>query len=282
MTSVLPRFGITHTFVNGNDPASWAAALRRETRVFYAESITNPMMHVPDLRAIADFARAHELVSIVDNTMASPVNFRPLAVGFELVVHSATKYLNGHSDIAAGAVMGEAELVRRLGHLLDHLGGALDPHACFLLQRGIKTIAVRVREQNETGLRIARLLAEHPGVARVNYPGLADARGHVHARNLFDGFGGMLSFELEGGLASAERFTGRLRIPLHAASLGGVETLVIRPAVTAYANVGAEDRERLGVSDALIRMSVGIEDADELVADITQALDHAASEAVST
>ncbi len=281
VTDVLPRFGIEGTFVDGNAPDAWAAALRPETRVFYAESITNPLMRVPDLRGIAGFARAKDLVSIIDNTMASPVNFRPLAIGFDLVVHSATKYLNGHSDIAAGALMGGGELVHRLHHLLDHLGGALDPHACFLLHRGIKTMTLRVREQNETAAHVARALADHPAVATVNYPGLPGTQGHAHAKALFDGFGGMLSFELTGGKAGAERFTEKLAIPLHAASLGGVESLVIRPAVTAYANVDADDRRRLGISDGLIRMSVGIEDRAELIADLTRALDHVASEAVS-
>lgn len=275
ITDELPRLGITCTFIDGNAPDDWPAALRPTTRAILVESITNPLMTVPDLPAVVSFARAHELTSMIDNTIASPVNFRPAEHGFDLSLHSATKYLNGHSDIAAGAVIGRRELVQRFGHLLAHLGGALDPHACYLLQRGIKTLALRVARHNETAMTIAGALAAHPAVVEVNYPGLATTTGHEHARTLFDGFGGMLSFELAGGAEMSERFVEALSIPLHAASLGGVETLVIRPAVTAYADVDPAERQRLGVTDSLVRMSVGIEDPADLIADLRQALDRA-------
>ena len=269
----LPRLGISHTFIDGRDPGEWEAARRPETRAIYVESITNPMMQVPDLQAVVSFARSHGLVSLIDNTFATPINFRPLEIGFDLSLHSATKYLNGHSDIVAGVVLGRRDLVEAAGLLLNHLGGSLDPHACFLLHRGLKTLPLRVRQQNAGAAAVANALAAHPAVAGVNYPGFETTPGHEHARALFDGFGGMLSFDLVGGVDAAERFTEHLSIPLHAASLGGIESLVIRPAVTAYADVPADRRRRLGVSDGLVRMSVGIEDPDELVADVVQALD---------
>ncbi|MHC5023079.1 MAG: trans-sulfuration enzyme family protein [Planctomycetota bacterium] len=271
-TEDLPRFGIDVSFIDGADPDDWAAKRRPETRAIYVETITNPLMQVPDLDGVVAFARAHDLVSLVDNTFATPVNFRPASRGFDLSLHSATKYLNGHNDLAAGAVIGRADLVDRTVHLLNHLGGALDPHACYLLHRGLKTLALRVRHQNSSAGRIARFLDEHPAVARVNYPGLESHPGHDRARALFDGFGGMLSFEPAGDNDAAARLLDRVNIPLHAVSLGGVESLIVRPAVTAYANVPADERARLGVGDTLVRLSVGIEDADELIADLDHAL----------
>ncbi len=268
----LPRFGMSCTFVSPVDPASWKAQLRDNTRAIYMESITNPLMQVPDLRAVVDFARTHEVVSIVDNTFASPANFRPAEIGFDLSVHSGTKYLNGHTDIAAGAIIGRRELVEQLRLLLNHLGGSLDPHACFLLHRGMKTLALRICRQNDSAGRIARFLEDHPAISVVNYPGLASSPGHARATELFDGYGGMISFDLIDGLPAAERLLDRVTIPIVAVSLGGVESLIIRPAATAYANVPPEERRRLGVTDSLVRLSVGIEDADELIEDLRAAL----------
>ncbi|MHC4650284.1 MAG: trans-sulfuration enzyme family protein, partial [Planctomycetota bacterium] len=221
---------------------------------------------------VVEFARAHGLVSMVDNTFTSPVNFRPVEIGFDLSLHSCTKYLNGHNDLAAGAAIGRSDLINKIRLLANHLGGTLDPHACFLLHRGIKTVALRVRQQNASALKIARFLEGVPAVTRVNYPGLPAHPGHDRARELFDGFGGMLSFELDGGVEAAGRFLEGVSIPIVAVSLGGVESLIIRPAATAYANVPADERCRLGVTDGLIRLSVGIEDADELIADLARGL----------
>ena len=269
----LPRWGITHTFIDGDDPADWREKVRPNTRAILVETITNPLMQVPDLPAVVEFAAAGNLVSMVDNTFASPVNFRPAELGFDLSLHSCTKYLNGHTDLAAGAIIGRAVLVDRIRILLNHLGGTLDPHACFLLHRGIKTVVLRVRQQNQSALLIARFLEAHPAVTRVNYPGLESHPAHERARALFDGFGGMLSFELAGGVTAADRFLERVTIPIVAVSLGGVESLVIRPAITAYANVPRPERERLGVSEGLVRLSVGIEDTDELINDLRAALE---------
>ena len=268
----LPRFGISFSFIDGSDPEDWQRKLQPNTRAIYVESIANPLMQVPDLAGVVKFARDHDLVSMVDNTFASPVNFRPPEIGFDLSLHSCTKYLNGHNDLAAGAAIGRADLIQRIRLLLDHLGGMLDPHACYLLQRGIKTLALRVKQQNASALAIAQFLEGHSKVDCVNYPGLQSHRAHRRACELFDGFGGMLSFELQGGVDAAEAFLGQVEIPILAVSLGGVESLIIRPSVTAYANVPADERKRLGVRDGLVRLSVGIEDVDELIADLDQAL----------
>ncbi len=273
ITNELPRFGISYSFVDGSDPEDWRSKLQPNTRAIYVESIANPLMQVPDLVGIVQFARAHHLVSMVDNTFTSPVNFRPAQIGFDLSLHSCTKYLNGHNDLAAGAAIGRADQIERIRLRLNHLGGMLDPHACYLLQRGIKTVALRVRQQNGSALLIARFLEQHPSVDRVNYPGLESHPAHRRACDLFDGFGGMLSFELTGGLDAAERLLQRVTIPIVAVSLGGVESLIIRPAATAYANVEPEERLRLGIRDGLIRLSVGIEDTNDLFGDLRQALE---------
>ncbi len=273
ITKDLPAFGITYDFIDGNDPASWEEKLRPSTKAIYVETMTNPLLEVADLEAVVQFAKAHHLVSLIDNTFASPVNFRPPEWSFDLSLHSCTKYLNGHSDIVAGAVIGRADLIERVTHKLNHLGGSLDPHACFLLNRGIKTLAVRMRYQNESALRIANFLNGHDAVERVNCPGLESNPAHARARRLFDGFSGMLSFELRGGLEAAERFMERITLPVSAPSLGGIESLITRPATTSHAGMSPQDRQALGISDSLIRVSVGIEATEDLIADFAQALE---------
>jgi cystathionine beta-lyase/cystathionine gamma-synthase len=268
----LAGFGFEHDFIDPDEPDSWRAKLRPNTRAIYVEAMTNPLLHVANHRAVVDFAREHGLLSIVDNTFASPVNFRPIEHGFDLVVHSATKYLNGHNDLAAGAVIGSAAGVERIRVLLNELGGSLDPHACFLLNRGLKTLALRVRRQNENALGLARFLAEREEVGRVNYPGLESHRHHARARELFDGFGGMLSFELAGGLEPTRAFLDRVELPTNGPSLGGVDTLVTRPATTSHAGLSVEERRTLGIGDALVRVSLGIEALEDLVADFARAL----------
>jgi cystathionine gamma-synthase/cystathionine gamma-lyase/cystathionine beta-lyase len=229
-------------------------------------------MRVPRLVEVAAFARAHSLVSVVDNTFATPVNFRPLAHGFDLVFHSATKYLNGHSDIVAGCILGREELMARVRPTLSHLGGTLDPHAAYLMARGLKTLAIRVKTQNENATQVAAFLAGHQAVLEVNYPGLKEHPDHEHARGLLTGFGGMLSLRPKGGVDAAERLLGRLSIPAVAPSLGGVESLVTRPATTSHAGLSAAERARMGVADDLVRVSCGIEAAEDLIADFAQAL----------
>src|SRR5947209_3021502 len=205
ITHALPRLGIEHTLVPGDDPAAWERALTPRTRAFYLESMTNPLVRVADLPAAASFARAKGLVAIIDNTFATPLGFSPLRRGFYLVLHSATKYLNGHNDLIAGALMGSAQRIRAAKNTLDHLGGSLDPHACFLLQRGLKTLGVRFRQQCATSIAVARFLEGHPAVARVNHLGLVSHPHHARARELFGSFGAMMSFELRAVAPAAEK-----------------------------------------------------------------------------
>ena len=272
VTKDLVGYGITHSFVDGSRPDTWEAALQPNTKLMYVESIANPLLDVPDLEAVVAFAKRHGLITLIDNTFASPVNFRPAEIGFDLSLHSATKYLNGHSDLVAGAVIGRADLVTRITHRLNHLGGTLDPHACFLLHRGLKTLALRVGHQNRSALAIASFLEEHEAVRKVVYPGLASHPQHAIAERMFDGYGGMLSFEVKGGVAAAERFMARTTLPVVAPSLGGIETLLTRPATTSHSGLSAAERERIGIGDGLIRVSVGIEHTDDLIADFAQAL----------
>jgi cystathionine beta-lyase/cystathionine gamma-synthase len=267
-----PALGLTVDFVDGDRPETWRAKLRAETKAIYVETMSNPLLEVADLQAVASFAREHGLVSIIDNTFASPVNFRPPEHGFDLSIHSCTKYMNGHDDIVAGAVIGRRALVEAANLKLGHLGGALDPHAAFLLHRGMKTLGVRMRQQNASALAIARFLEGHPAVAQVRYPGLESHPRHERARRLFDGFGGMLAFELRDGLTAADRVLERVELPISAPSLGGVESLITRPATTSHSGMAPEDRRRLGIADGLIRLSVGIESTADLIADLEQAL----------
>jgi cystathionine beta-lyase/cystathionine gamma-synthase len=268
----LEAFGARFDFIDSTDPRAWKEKLRPETRAIYVETMANPLLQVADHRAVVAFAREHGIVSMVDNTFATPVNFRPPELGYDLSLHSATKYLNGHSDLVAGAVIGRGDLVRRVHHLLNHLGGTLDPHACFLLNRGLKTLVLRVRRQNESALAVARFLASRPEVARVNYPGLESHPHHARARALFAGFGGMLSFELAGGEEAAKRLLERLELPIHGPSLGGVETLITRPVTTSHAGLTPEERRRLGISAGLLRVSVGIEAVEDIIEDFERAL----------
>ncbi len=281
VTKNLGQFGITYDFIDGNSPGSWEEKLRANTKAIYVETMTNPLLEVADHKAVVRFAKKHGLVSMIDNTFASPVNFRPLEHGFDLSLHSATKYLNGHSDIVAGAVIGSSELVGRVKRLLDHLGGSLDPHACFLLHRGMKTLDVRVKFQNASALKLAKYLASRHEISKVNYPGLSTHPQHKRATELFDGYGGMLSFELHGGKKAAESFLRRVGIPVVAPSLGGVESLITIPAKTSHAGMSREDRLKLGITDGLIRFSVGIEATEDLVEDFEQALDSVRKEPVA-
>lgn len=272
VTKDLPAFGIAYDFIDSDAPDSWNAKIRPNTKAIYVETMSNPLLQVPDLAAVVEFARSSKIVSLIDNTFASPVNFRPAELGFDLSLHSCTKYLNGHSDIVAGAVIGTMDLVKKVKHRLDHLGGSLDPHAAFLLHRGMKTLALRMKCHNESTLAIAKFLQDHPAVARVNYPGLESHPRHQRARSLFNGFGGVLSFEVKGGVEEAQRFIKRTTIPIIAPSLGGVETLLTRPATTSHSGMSPAVRRGLGIADQLIRLSVGIEAADELIEDFGNAL----------
>jgi cystathionine beta-lyase/cystathionine gamma-synthase len=272
ITKDLSTLNITVDFIDGDDPESWEHKLRPTTKMIYVETMSNPLLQIADLEAVSKFSKEHNIVSLIDNTFASPVNFRPPEWGFDLSLHSCTKYLNGHSDIVAGAVIGLKGLIEQITHKLNHLGGSLDPHACFLLYRGLKTLAVRVRYQNESALKVAKFLENHPAVKQVNYPGLESHPNHDRALKLFDGFGGMLSFEIDGDADMADRFIQHTTIPVCAPSLGGVETLITRPVTTSHSGLSPEEQRTLGISDRLIRLSVGIEATDDLIEDFDQAL----------
>lgn len=266
------RLGWSFSLVDPHRPRSWEDALRSNTKAMLMETITNPLVRVGRLTEAAAFASAHGLISIIDNTFASPVNFRPHEHGFNLSVHSATKYLGGHSDLVAGCVIGNQRYVDAVRSTLTLFGGCLDPQTGFLLARGLKTLAVRMAAQNANATALASMLSQHPAVADVSYPGLRTHPDHSSAAELLDGFGGMLSFRPTGGLVAAEKVLGALRLPYVGPSLGGVETLVTRPAATSHAGMSAADRERAGVTDDLIRVSCGIEGVDDLVGDFEQAV----------
>jgi cystathionine gamma-synthase/cystathionine gamma-lyase/cystathionine beta-lyase len=267
---LFPRFDLGHTFLP-DDPADWAEAVTPSTRVLYAESITNPMLGVPDLERMVEFAEAHDLVTVIDSTFASPVNVRPATVGFDVVLHSGTKYLAGHSDLAAGVVAGPTGLLDKIGYTQKLLGGMLDPHACFLIHRSLKTLGVRVRQQNETAQAVAEALEGHDAIDRVFYPGLESHPQHERARRLLDGYGGMVSFTLAPD-ADVDAFFDALTLPIRAPSLGGVESLITQPIHTSHASMDPADREALGITERFVRLSVGLEGADDLTTDLTTAL----------
>ena len=268
-----PDLGIECDFIDGCDPNGWEEKLRLETKLIYVETITNPLLVVLDLNAVVAFAKKNNLLSLIDNTFASPVNYRPIQNGFDLSLHSATKYLNGHTDIVAGAVIGSKELVTQVRHKLNHLGGALDPNACFLMHRGMKTLGLRMERQNFNSLEVAKFLDGHPRVAKVNHPGLESSDSHDRANELLDGTSGMVSFEIDGSIEEANLFMSHLNLFINTASLGGVESLVTRPVQTSHSGMAPEERLAAGIQDELIRLSIGIEDAEDLIADLGQALE---------
>ena len=267
-----PDLGIECDFIDGCDRSGWTDKLRPETKLIYVETITNPLLDVLDLNAVVLFAKEHNLLSLIDNTFASPVNYRPLEHGFDLSLHSATKYLNGHTDIVAGAVIGSEELVTKVRHKLNHLGGSLDPNACFLMHRGMKTLAIRIERQNSNSLAVAGFLENHEKVCKVNHPGLKSCASHARAREHLDGYGGMVSFEIDGNLDDADRFISHLTLFINTPSLGGVESLVTRPVQTSHSGMSSEERSAAGIKDKLIRLSIGIEAEEDLITDLEQAL----------
>ncbi len=269
---VLPPLGVTTTFVDPADPRAFERALTPATRMLYVETPANPTLAVTDLAAVAELARRHGIFTIADNTWASPVNQLPLELGIDAVVHSATKYLGGHSDLIAGAVVGARPWIERVWFYLKIFGGCPSPHDAFLLHRGLKTLSLRVERQNATAQQLAELLAAHPAALAVHYPGLPDHPGHEVARRQMRGFGGMLAFEVAGGLEAGRRMLDSFGLITHAVSLGGVETLAVHAASTTHAPLTPEERRRAGIGEGLIRMSVGLEDAADLIADLEQAL----------
>lgn len=278
VTKTLPGWGIEATVVAPSDPEAIAAAIRPGTRVVLTEVPTNPYLRVLDLPRTAELVRKHRGVRlVVDATFATPLNLRPLEVGADLVLHSATKYLGGHNDLLAGSVAGSSNLVSVIRDLRGVLGGVLDPEAAFLLIRGLKTLALRVARQNATGLWLAARLERHPRIARVFHPLLESHPDHQVARRLLSGGGGVISFELNGSLAETSRFVDATELCTIAPSLGGVETLIEQPALMSFYELSTEEREAVGIRDQLVRLSVGLEDATDLWADLEGALARSSS-----
>lgn len=281
VASVLSRYGISATLVEPGDYEALEAAIDpARTRVVIAESPTNPWLRVADLDALAAIKRRHRAVKFVlDSTFATPVNQRPAEWGVDLVIHSATKYLGGHNDLLAGSASGPASLVDAIREFRGVLGAVLDPHAAYLLLRGMKTLGLRVERQNATAMRLAAMLEADPRVERVAYPGLASHPDHAHAARQMKGFGGVVSFVVKGDGARAARLVDACRVAAIAPSLGGVETLIEQPATMSHHELSPEERLRIGIPDALVRLAVGIEDPDDLARDLTRALDVAFAEA---
>ncbi len=268
----LPKFGIQTTFVDTVEYDQHARAIQPNTKLLYLESPTNPTLRVVDLRKVTALARQHNLITFIDSTFATPINQRPADFGIDLVMHSGTKYFAGHSDLVCGVVAGRQELIQKIHETRTTLGGNMDPHAAWLLLRGIKTLAVRVQRQNDNALRVARFLAQHAKVRRVHYPFLEGHPQRALAMELMHGGGGVLSFEVDGTGEDAKRLSEALHLFTLAPSLGGVDSLVTIPVLTSHGMISAEHRQKMGVTEQLIRISVGIENADDLIADLEQAL----------
>jgi cystathionine beta-lyase/cystathionine gamma-synthase len=270
-TEEFGRLGIEVSFVNPLESRDWKRAMRKTTRAVFVETPTNPLLRVVDLEPIATLCQTEGLALIVDATFATPINFRPLEHGADVVIHSATKYLNGHTDVIAGAVAGAESVIEEVRRLMQVWGQALDPMAAWLIERGMKTLAIRVERQNATGAAVAEWCSKQPAFAKVHYPGLPSHPDHATAQRVMKGYGGMLGVELKDA-GAAERFLRALTVAIHAPSLGGVETLVSEPRLTSHAGLTPAERAQAGIPDGFLRFSLGLEDADDLIADFAQAL----------
>lgn len=270
--SYLKQFGIGCTIVPFGDYGGLEKAIRKNTRFIFSESPTNPYLNIFDLEKLREIARRHGVLTLIDSTFATPLNQRPLEFGIDLVLHSCTKYLAGHNDILAGAVLGRTELVDRIRNLHKSMGGTIDPHCCYLLLRGLKTFVLRATRQNETALRVARYLEGHPKIKRVYYPFLESHPHYEVAKRQMSGGGGVVTFETKGTLRSAKRFLDALRLCYIGPSLGGVETLITHPALVSYYDYSRKERYELGITDTLFRLAVGIEEAEDIIEDLERGL----------
>ena len=271
--SVLPKFGVEVSLVEATDLDAIKSAIRKNTKVVYAETPTNPTLRVVDLQKVVELGKRNGVTVVVDSTFASPYNLKPIEFGVDIVVHSATKYLGGHNDVTAGVVCGSESFVKQLKDMRKHLGCTLDPLAAWLLLRGLKTLGLRMEKHNANGARVARFLEKHPKVKRVYYPGLPSHPQYSIARRQMKGFGGVVSFEIDGDFETTMRFVESLKLCFLAASLGGAETLATQPVTCSHYFVSADDRRKLGVTDQLVRLALGIEDAEDIIADLKQAFD---------
>jgi cystathionine beta-lyase/cystathionine gamma-synthase len=268
----LARLGIEVTYVIPDQPRLWRKSVRKATRAIFVESPTNPLTRVLDVAAVAQVAREEGLALLMDATVASPINFRPLEHGADVVITSATKYLNGHSDVLAGAVAGSTSLIEEVNRLLRCWGPAIDPHTAWLVDRGLRTLAVRMERHNANGLAVAQWAEANPAFSRVYYPGLPSHPDHALATSLLGGFSGIVGLELKGGLRAAERVLRRLKLVAHAPSLAGVESLISEPRLTSHRNLSSDERAAIGIPDGFLRLSCGLEDADDIIADLAQAV----------
>ncbi|HEY4100131.1 MAG TPA: PLP-dependent aspartate aminotransferase family protein [Gemmatimonadales bacterium] len=266
------RHGISITYVDPDQPRAWRKAIRKNTRAIFVEALTNPVMRVVNVPALSKLAREHGIALIVDSTFASPVNFRPIEHGADIVITSATKYLNGHSDVIAGAVAASASIIDEVTRLMRAWGPSIDPHAAWLVSRGLKTMPLRVERANTNAMAIAKWAASRPEFAAVHYPGLRAHPDHAIAARLFDGYGGLVGLVLKGGAPAAHRFLQRLKVITHAPSLAGVESLISEPRLTSHKALSAEDRASLGIPDGFLRLSCGCEDTEDLLKDLADAL----------
>ena len=270
ITTELPRFGIDYTMVEPSDPTNFERAIRPETRLIYIETPSNPTLKITNIKAVADIAKKHGIITIIDNTFASPVNQNPINFGIDIVAHSGTKYIGGHSDICCGIVITSKKLVESIWHSAINFGGSLDAHTAWLVERSLKTIVLRVRQQNHNAMAISTFLQKDKRIERVYYPGLPEHPDHLVAKaQMTGGFGGMLSFEVKD---NADRFMSRLKLIKRAISLGGVETTVTSPVKTSHSKMSEKERLAIGVTDNLVRFSTGIEETQDLIDDINQAL----------
>ncbi len=269
---VLPRYQIETTFVDNTNIEEFAAAVRPETKLIYVETPTNPLMQITDLRAIVKIAKQHDILTMVDSTFATPINQRPLELGFDVVLHSATKYIGGHHDATAGAIVGSKEIVEKIWRFALVSGSVLSPFDGWLLLRGLRTLGLRVERHNQNALALAHFLEAHPNIERVYYPGLESHPQHELAKSQMEGFTGMLSVDVAGGYAGAEKMIASLKLAIRAASLGGFETLVVHPAAMWALQLTPEQQQASGISESLVRISVGLEDEKDLIADFAQAL----------
>ncbi len=264
------RFGILYSLVDASDPRNVEKAIIKSTRVIYIETPSNPLLKITDIAAVAKIARKRKIISMIDSTFASPVNQNPIDLGIDVVLHSGTKYIGGHSDLMCGVAVSSSALIEQIKTSAMHFGGSLDAHTCALVERSLKTIVLRVQQQNENAMTLARYLDQEPRVATVYYPGLKSHPGHTVAkRQMTGGFGGMVSFEVK---KDPDKFLHKLRIIHRAVSLGGVESTICSSVKTSHAKLTPAERKKAGISDNLLRFSVGIEDVQDLIADIKQAL----------
>ncbi|TRX58702.1 PLP-dependent transferase [Fulvivirga sp. M361] len=269
ITTQMERFGIEYTFVDSMDWKDYEPAIKASTKLIYVETPSNPLLKIIDLKALTNMARSKKIITLIDNTFASPINQNPIDQGVDIVMHSGTKYLGGHSDICCGAALASRSLVEGIWDSAIKMGGSLDAQSCYLLERSLKTLALRVNQQNQNAQQISEFLSGHEKISNVYYPGLTNHPGHDIAKAQMSGFGGMLSFEIR---TDPNAFVKKLELIKSAMSLGGVESTITCPAQTSHSKISAEERLKVGISDGLLRVSAGIEDTDDLIADLEQAL----------